>query len=138
MIPTGIYTTNATHLSDDLKRAAEMAELEFVELDGRRIFSDFDFFAEVQRAFGIQSSRRIANWDDMEDYLDELNWQLTRGYFVAFNDYELFHRAAEASFFLALDLFEIITASWSARDLPMIVVLADPEGPLTGIDLFPS
>ena len=137
MIPTGIYTTDAPHLLDDLKRAAEFAELEFVVLDGRRIFSDFDFFAEVQRAFGIRSSRRIANWDDMENYLEELHWQLTRGYVVAFHDYELFHRAAEASFFLALDLFEIITASWSTKNLPMIIVLVDPEGPLAGIDLLP-
>jgi hypothetical protein len=138
MIPTGIYSTNSLGDAERLDRAADRAGLQFVVLDGTRIFSDFDFFAEVERAFGIRSSKRIANWDDMQDYFEELNWQLTKGYVVVFNDYELFHRAAEASFFVALDLLQTTTDSLGAKEVPVIIVLADPEGPLSGVEPLPS
>jgi RNAse (barnase) inhibitor barstar len=123
--PTGAYLVGAEMTSEVVKQTVEQMGFNFLYLDGRRISTVQDFFAEASRAFRFPKyhGENWTNWDALADFLKDLeNIPAAVGDVIMFDEFQRFAQNDPANFFIAFRHLESV-AQVTNSGYPMYVLL---------------
>ncbi len=120
--PPGVYRATLRTRAEALCREAEGRGWRCFHLDGRHIASKAEFLTAGARALNFPSYFG-ANWDALEESLNDMSWAPGQGYLVVFDRVARFAEAQPDEFAVALDILRESVQRWAARGVPLVVLL---------------